>query len=305
MPKRQVCTVNKVSLLFDSIFKTEVRIDDARFGIILKKGFFRTLKEDRMWLHCHPDYEVHYITRGAYAFRFELDSVTCAAGTVVVLPPKCYHTIDPIVDDSNKVSFEFSLSRQGTGQAYQDYLAVFGSVDKVCSITCDIPEFFQVQQMLQSEKSYEALYRLNATLGLGLIRLAECIRGGPVREDMNIPLKPKKKDDADVMLAHVLNYIEENAARKLTLEEISRDMSLSERQIQRLLRERMNDSFLNLLNRYRVMIAIRAMGSGERNLSKVAESAGFASYSAFCKYFVRYRGMTPDAYRESLKRVEE
>lgn len=297
--------MNKAALLFDAIFKTEVLIDDARFGIILKKGFFRTLKEDRMWLHCHPDYEVHYITRGAYVFRFELESITCAAGTVVLLPPKCYHTIDPIVEDSDKASFEFTLSRQGKGQAYGDYQTVFGGLQKVLSVTCHIPEFYQIQQMLQSEKSYEALYRLNATLGLCLIRLAECIRGGPPRGDMNIPLNPKKKDDADVMLAHVLNYIEENATQKLTLEQLSRDMNLSERQIQRLLRERMNDNFMSLLNRYRVMTAMRAMGGGERNLGKVAELAGFASYSAFCKYFQRFQGISPDAYRESLKTVEQ
>lgn len=287
------------------IFKTEVRIDDARFAIILKKGFFLTSKEDAMWLHCHPDHEVHYITRGAYLFRFEKESISCAAGTVVVLPPKCYHTIDPIVDGSDKLSFEFSIFRQGNGQAFGDYQAVFGGLESACSVVCDIPEFYQVQQMLQCEKAYEAQYRLNATLGLGLIRIAECLRGGLEQQDINIPLAPKKKDDADVMLAAVLNYIEDNAMRKLTLEELSKDMNLSARQIQRLLRERMNDSFLNLLNRYRVMIAMRAMGSGERNLSRVAEEAGFTSYSAFCKYFQRFQGISPDAYRESLKRVEE
>lgn len=287
------------------IFKTEVHIDDARFAIILKKGFFLTSKEDTMWLHCHPDFEVHYITRGAYLFRFEKESISCASGTVVVLPPKCYHTIDPIVDASDKLSFEFSLFHQGEGKAFGDYQAVFGTLETARSVVCDIPEFYQVQQMLQCEKDYEAQYRLNATLGLGLIRIAECLRGRLEQRDMNIPLTPKKKDDADVMLASMLNYIEDNATRKLTLEEMSRDMNLSARQIQRLLRDRMNENFMSLLNRYRVMIAMRAMGSGERVLSRVAEDAGFANYSAFCKYFQRFQGISPDIYLESLKRVEE
>lgn len=287
------------------IFKTEVEIDDARFGVILKKGFFLTSKEDAMWLHCHPDYEVHYITKGAYVFRLEKESMTCAAGTVVVLPPKCYHTIDPLVEESDKTSFEFSLSRHGEGQAYSDYQRLFGALKDAKSVVCEIPEFYQVQQMLQCEKGYEAQYRINATLGLGIIRIAEGLRGGPAMEDMNIPLSPKKKDDADVMLAMVLNFIEDNAARKLTLEELSEEMNLSTRQIQRLLRERMNDSFVSLLNRYRVMIAMRLMGSGERNLGKVAQEAGFSGYSAFCKYFQRFQGVSPDAYRENLKRVED
>lgn len=287
------------------IFKTEVNIEDAKFSVILKKGFFLTSKDDAMWLHCHPDYEVHYITRGAYLFRFENQSFTCAAGTAVVLPPKFYHTIDPMVDSSDKVSFEFSLQRHGEGLAYGDYRRIFDGLTEATVVECEIPEFYQVQQLLQCEKDYEAQYRLNATLGLGLIRIAESLRGGSQTRDMNVPLSPKKKDDADVMLALVLNYIEDNAARKLTLEELSEEMNLSSRQIQRLLRERMNDSFLNLLNRYRVMIALRAIGSGHRNLSQVAEQAGFASYSAFCKYFQRFQGVTPDAYREGLKRVKE
>jgi len=287
------------------IFKTEVNIENARFSLILKKGFFLTSKDDAMWLHCHPDYEVHYITQGAYLFRFESQSFSCAAGTAVVLPPRFYHTIDPIVDGSDKVSFEFSLQRHGEGSAYEDYQKIFGELRRARTVECQIPEFYQIQQLLQCEKDYEAQYRLNATLGLGLICISRCLRGGEQTRDMNIPFSPKKKDDADVILALVLNYIEDNASRKLTLEELSREMNLSSRQIQRLLRERMNDSFLNLLNRYRVMIAIRAMGSGQKNLNQVAEHAGFASYSAFCKYFQRFQGTSPDAYRESLKCVKE
>lgn len=292
-------------MLTDQIFKTEVSIQDARFSLILKKGFFLTSKDDAMWLHCHPDFEVHYITRGAYMFRFEDQSISCAAGTAMVLPPKYYHTIDPIVEGSDKVSFEFSLQRHGEGEAYEDYRKAFFGLTGARSVECEIPEFYQIQQILQCDKSYEAQYRLNATLGLGLIRIAECLRGAAARRDMSIPLSPKKKDDADVMLALVLNFIEDNAARKLTLEELSEEMNLSSRQIQRMLRERMNDSFLNLLNRYRVLIAMRLMGSGERNLSKVAQEAGFSDYSAFCKYFQRFQGVGPDAYRENLKRVEE
>lgn len=287
------------------IFKTEVNIDDARFSLILKKGFFLTSKDDAMWLHCHPDYEVHYITRGAYLFRFESQSFTCAAGMAVVLPPKFYHTIDPMVDGSDKVSFEFSLQRHGEGSAYEDYRKLFGQLRQARAVECEIPEFYGIQQLLQCEKDYEAQFRLNTTLGLGLIRISGCLRGSSQTKDMNIPFSPKKKDDADVILAMVLNYIEDNAARKLTLEELSQEVNLSCRQIQRLLRERMNDSFLNLLNRYRVMIAIRAMGSGQRNLSQIAEQAGFTSYSAFCKYFQRFQGTGPDAYRESLKRVKD
>lgn len=290
--------------LTDQIYKTEVNIEDARFQLILKKGFFLTRKDDAMWLHCHPDYEVHYVTRGAYLFRFDSRSFSCAAGTAVVLPPRCYHTIDPMVDGSDKVSFEFSLQRHGEGEAFEDYQKLFGSLTEACSVSCEIPEFNSIQNMLQCEKDYEALYRLNAALGQGIIRIAGQLRGNNHPTDMNIPLSPKKKDDADVLLAHVLNYIEDNAARKLTLEEISEQMNLSTRQIQRLLRDRMNDSFLNLLNRYRVMIALRAMGCGERNLGLVAEQAGFSSYSAFCKYFQRFQGVSPDVYRENLKRVE-
>lgn len=288
-----------------SIFKTEVAIDDARFGVILKRGFFLSRKDDPMWLHCHPDFEVHYILRGAYVFRFEMEDITCAAGTVVVLPPRYYHTIDPIVDDSDKVSFEFSLSRQGSGQAYEEYRAAFESLDKARALTCEIPEFGQIKQMLQCEKDYEALYRLNTTLGLGIIRIAACLRGSDPAATMNIPLDPGKKDDTDVLLALVLNYIEDNAAGKLSLEALARDMNMSERQIQRLLRDRMNDNFMSILNRYRVMIAVRLLRSGQRNLSKVAEEAGFPNYGAFVKYFTRYRGMSPDAYRESLKKRAE
>lgn len=288
-----------------SIFKTEVAIDDARFGVILKRGFFLSRKDDPMWLHCHPDYEVHCILRGAYVFRFETEDITCAAGTVVVLPPRYYHTIDPIVDDCDKVSFEFALSRQGTGQAYEDYRAVFEGLEKARAVACEIPEFGQIKQMLQCEKGYEALYRLNTTLGLGIIRIAEALRGKEPAALVNIPLDPGKKDDTDVLLALVLNYIEDNAAGKLTLEALSKDMNMSERQIQRLLRDRMNDNFMSILNRYRVMIAVRLMRAGQRNLSKVAEAAGFANYGAFVKYFTRYRGVSPDAYRESLKKRVE
>ena len=94
-----------------------------------------------------------------------------------------------------------------------------------------------------------------------------------------------------------------HAAGKLTLEQLSQDMNLSQRQIQRILREKMNDTFLSLLSRYRVMIAARAMGQEDRSLSRIAEEAGFSSYGAFCRSFQRYKGMSPDAYRQSMKKL--
>lgn len=288
-------------LMSQSFFKTEVQIEGARFQVILKPGFFLTRKEDTMWLHCHPDYEIHYVTAGAFEFRTEAERFSCGSGTVVVLPPKCYHTIDPMVEDSKKVSFEFSLA--GSGQAWEDYHTAFGSLAGPWHMACQIPEFYEIGQLLRCEKNYEARFRLNATLGLALIRVAECLRGSRRELDMNIPLDSKKKDDADVMLSMLLNYIEHHAAGKLTLEQLSRDMNLSQRQIQRILREKMNDTFLSLLSRYRVMIAARAMGQEDRSLSRIAEEAGFSSYGAFCRSFQRYKGMSPDAYRQSMKKL--
>lgn len=253
-----------------------------------------------MWLHCHPDHEVHYITGGAFEFRLESERFLCASGTVVVLPPKCYHTIEPMVEGSTKVSFEFSLT--GSGRAYEDYAAVFHSLKSAWHGSCQIPELLQLQELLRSEKTYEARYRLNTALGLGLIRIAQSLRGSQTRSELQIPLDPRCNDDADMLLAMVLNYIEDHAAERLTLEALAGEVNLSQRQVQRILREKMGDTFLSLLSHYRVLIAIRCLQNGQTDLSQVAREAGFSDRAALCRAFQQHKGITPEEYRTRLKK---
>ena len=68
-----------------------------------------------------------------------------------------------------------------------------GALVAVDYLQLEIPEFYQIQQLLQCEKDYEAQYRLNATLGLGLICISRCLRGGEQTRDMNIPFSPKRR----------------------------------------------------------------------------------------------------------------
>ena len=92
--------------------------------------------------------------------------------------------------------------------------------------------------------------------------------------------------------------------RTVTLSSLARDVGLSERQLQRVLRERYSQTFTQKRTEARMRAANMMLAEGKYTVTRIAEEAGYSCAEHFCTEYKKYTGMTARAYRR-LCRAEQ
>jgi AraC family transcriptional regulator, melibiose operon regulatory protein len=102
-------------------------------------------------------------------------------------------------------------------------------------------------------------------------------------------------------LKQALNYIHQNYAEKLTLDEISRSCNISKSEFCRFFKKIMRQSPFEYLLNYRIQKSIPLLLGNERNVTEISETVGFISASYFSEIFRRYMYCSPTEYRNRHK----
>lgn len=103
----------------------------------------------------------------------------------------------------------------------------------------------------------------------------------------------------------LLGWLEENAARDLTLEDIAVRAGTSTRTLNRRFREQTGTTPLQWLHRARVRRAQYLLETTTYPVERIATQAGFGSPTAFRERFKRVVGTSPYAYRRAFQGAEE
>jgi transcriptional regulator GlxA family with amidase domain len=101
-------------------------------------------------------------------------------------------------------------------------------------------------------------------------------------------------------LEPVLQWLDENCANNLTLEDIAAHASMSVRTLNRRFREQTGTTPLQWLLRARIRRAQHLLEATRDPVDRIAAQAGFGSPTAFRDRFRRVVGTTPQSYRTSF-----
>ncbi len=101
-------------------------------------------------------------------------------------------------------------------------------------------------------------------------------------------------------LEPLLAWLEENAARELTLDDIAAHAGLSSRTLLRRFREQTGTTPLQWLHRARVRRAQHLLETTAHPVERIAAQVGFGSPTAFRDRFKRVAGVSPQAYRRAF-----
>jgi YesN/AraC family two-component response regulator len=104
-------------------------------------------------------------------------------------------------------------------------------------------------------------------------------------------------NDAQRITRQAMAYIHEHYAEPLTREQISHQVGLSERHLNRCFHEEAGMSIMTYLNRYRVRQAKIFLERGDRSVEEVAIAVGFSGSSYFGRVFRQEIGISPGAYQ--------
>ena len=100
------------------------------------------------------------------------------------------------------------------------------------------------------------------------------------------------------MIKQILQYIQENYARNLTLCGLAAYFHMSEGQFCRFFKSQIGMTAIEYLNYYRIGVACDMLKDGILSISEIATECGYNNISYFNRTFRRYMNCTPGEYQK-------
>ncbi len=111
-------------------------------------------------------------------------------------------------------------------------------------------------------------------------------------------LNTAEKDD--LRIEEMLQYINTNYARSLSLQEMAEYMHMAPSSFSRFFKKRAGITFVEYVNNVRLHFALEDILYTTNSVSWIAQTHGFANASVFCKNFKAVYGMAPMVYRKQM-----
>lgn len=103
----------------------------------------------------------------------------------------------------------------------------------------------------------------------------------------------------------VLEYMDANITRQLTIQKICHDNLLSRSQLQKLFQLHNGCGVIDYFSRLKIEAAKQFIRERSLNFTQIADTLGYASIHYFSRQFKKVTGMTPTEYASSIKVLAE
>lgn len=103
-------------------------------------------------------------------------------------------------------------------------------------------------------------------------------------------------------LEKIKNYYYE----KLNIKDLAEEYQVSTGYLSRKFKEEVGETFLDVLNKYRIQKSIKLLMKEEYKLYEISEKVGFTDYKHFCTVFKKYLNIAPgDFLKQSMVFIKE
>ena len=255
--------------------------------------------------HAHEEYELHLIveTRGkAFVGDYIGDF---KAGDLFMTGPHLPHNW--ITDQVWSEPVEI-----------RDMLIQF-SHESVEKLADGFPEFSQVLKLLQLARSGIFFEGFNPTFARGHMESIRDNNGAErilafVRFLVRLNEHAEKKTlsvtkliqpvggSKQARIAQVVDHVTENYFEGFTVAQAAAMANMTEITFSRNFQAVTGHSFVDFLNRIRIGQACGMLYASDNQITSIAQEAGFKNLANFNRHFLKVRGMTPSAYRETARK---
>ena len=105
-------------------------------------------------------------------------------------------------------------------------------------------------------------------------------------------------DHTHHLVKQALEYIENNVAKDISLNEISEKLNISSYYFSKLFKEETNEGFVEYLTKRRVERAKEMLKDPKKSIKEVGSDCGYSDPNYFSRIFKKSTGMTPTEYKE-------
>lgn len=252
-----------------------------------------------MPFHWHKEYEIVRILDGSLRLTLDETEITANAGEGVFIPSGAIHGGTP--DDCVYECLVFDLDMLFIhADRCRHYLKQITHQDvRIHSLITSATPSLQkaVERLLAYAGEMAAGGELIVTGCLfeilGLIFHEKCYELNETPD--TTPLKHTKQ------LKSVFEYIENNYASAITLQQLSRISGMSPKYFCRYFRTIAHKTPMDYLNYYRIERSCSLLCTTELPIASIAYDCGFNDCSYFIKLFKRYKNTTPKQYQLQMR----
>ena len=255
---------------------------------------------EKVPLHWHDEVEIIYIKKGRGRVTLDFTSLYVEAGDIIIVSPGQLHAIGPAEDSMEYENIIFHpqilLSKQ-TDTCSTDYFS------PLMDGTLTIPVLYQPGDPYYKEisacvdandeisKTNPPAYQLfikSQLFMLFYILFNKCSSRNAQKKDYKSLEKMKL----------ILKFVENNYMEKITIEDVAKEVNLSQSHFMKYFKNTMGTSFIDYLNEYRLTMASRLLISSDSSILDIAAEVGFDNLSYFNRSFKKRFQQTPREYRK-------
>lgn len=237
----------------------------------------------------YPNHQIIYCVRGSGRLLMDGKSYDINEGDGFYLPPKFPHEYYPLSDiwETHWVTFE---GREAANM--MKYIKCTGPrVFKISDIT-SLDAVFKKMLYLMKTNYYYGAQQCSALLYQLIIELNRVVNLNSGSVD-NVKLG---------QLVPVIDYIDKNFSKDISLAELSELIDLSPQYLCRLFKECLNIRPFEYLARKRIHQAKLLLLDDKLTISEIASSVGYNDCSYFCAVFKRHEMLSPAEFRNLNKK---
>ncbi len=267
------------------VLSDEINLPMYVLGVGARDKEFHFIREEG-----YPNHQIVYCIRGGGVLKLDGQEYPVAAGDAFYLPPHIPHEYYPSEDiwETHWITFEGREVKPVLDYIKLDRAKVFHIHDINA-----VDAIFKKILYLMKTNYYYSGHQCSAHLYQFFIELNRVVN-----------LQNGTKDGAKLnQLQPVIDYIDKNYRRDLTLVELSDLIDLSPQYLCRLFKECLNMRPFEYLARKRIQQAKLLLLEDQKNINEIAAMVGYNDCSYFCAAFKRHEMLSPAEFRSLHKKA--
>jgi AraC-like DNA-binding protein/mannose-6-phosphate isomerase-like protein (cupin superfamily) len=101
----------------------------------------------------------------------------------------------------------------------------------------------------------------------------------------------------------VYQYLRMNYSKKITLENVASEVSMTEESFSRFFSKVMKKTFFGFVNEYRINVACNLLIKTDMNVNQIGYAAGYESFPFFYRQFKKFKSCSPQKYRTAFQKT--
>lgn len=255
---------------------------------------FEIVGEDIEKEHFHQDIELIYVLEGSVAVSINEERWDLKKGDIILINANKIHKLK-----GNEVTLLCKI--------YIDYFFVSEILQKDYII-------FWCNTLIENDKQYDKLKNIiNSMLREGVSQhsqnsflqkslqysLLECLS-----KEFLVQTSDQWAESEEKKIGQVLEYINFNYNRTITLSEVATKLYMSDSSFSRFFKKSVGINFVEYINNVRLTRAVELLLYSDKSITTIALECGFSNPSAFNKIFKEYYKVSPTTYKKENGKIK-